>query len=795
MHSTVWHKIIADLWLHKGRTVLVVLAIAVGLFASGSVVNTYALLSQATGDGYLATNPASAILYTAEVDERLTNETAQLTSIADAEAIRDVNGQVATGTDGHVPLRLTVRQDYDNIRINKMVSKAGSWPPGDGEILIEQSSLSLLDAGIGDYLSVSTASGGQQRLRFAGVVHNPGLAPGWMEHIVYGYTNLDTLQSLGESPQFDQLAVTVTGDALDESHIRHTVDALRRSLEWKGHDIARIAIPTPGKHIHADQMNSFLYVQAAFGLLALLLSATLVVKLITSILTGQIREIGMMKAIGASSWQIAGIYSRLVLLLGLMASVLALPPALWAGRGYANFLAGMLNVELLDYSIPLLVVLLQVGVGMLIPLVAAIGPILKGSRNSVYRAINDYGIEESGFGSSRFDAFVTRISPGLSSGSPFLLSLRNSFRQKGRLTLTLLTLALSGAVFISALNIRISIKDAVATEFDTFKYDVDIRFNRQYPRQEIQRILADLPGVSRTEYWSIDSVYLGPGNRMESVPLLALPAETELVDLPLLQGRWLESDDTNAVVVNNRFLEEEESVALGEVITFTMDGKAIDWQVVGIVGSLLSPPIIYANYETYTDLAGQRNQSNYMKVQSPQHDMEYQSRLAERLERVLGSNGFETRSVRATSSVRQVAEDHILMAADFLATMSVLILIVGGLGLMTTMSISVLERTREIGVLRAIGASSRSVYHIILMEGLVIALFSWVVALLLSIPVSMLIGDLFAWTLFKIPLKFLIEPVGIVAWLAIAVVFALAASYLPARRATHLTTREVLSYV
>ena len=118
---------------------------------------------------------------------------------------------------------------------------------------------------------------------------------------------------------------------------------------------------------------------------------------------------------------------------------------------------------------------------------------------------------------------------------------------------------------------------------------------------------------------------------------------------------------------------------------------------------------------------------------------------------------------------RAVIEDHLLMVAGFLGIMAKLIIVVGGLGLASTMSIGVLERTREIGVLRAIGAPHRAIFSMIQVEGLVIAVLSWLAAIPLSIPMSVILAQAFARVMIPVPIKYVPELSGVLIWLAIVV--------------------------
>jgi putative ABC transport system permease protein len=126
--------------------------------------------------------------------------------------------------------------------------------------------------------------------------------------------------------------------------------------------------------------------------------------------------------------------------------------------------------------------------------------------------------------------------------------------------------------------------------------------------------------------------------------------------------------------------------------------------------------------------------------------------------------------------------------------MAVLLALVGGLGLMGTMSINVLERTREIGVLRAIGAPNRGVAQVFILEGITIGLLSWFMGSLLAIPVSKALNLAVGGRLMGVPLTYSYSIPGLWLWLVVVLLLSALASFIPARNASRMTVREVLAY-
>jgi putative ABC transport system permease protein len=130
---------------------------------------------------------------------------------------------------------------------------------------------------------------------------------------------------------------------------------------------------------------------------------------------------------------------------------------------------------------------------------------------------------------------------------------------------------------------------------------------------------------------------------------------------------------------------------------------------------------------------------------------------------------------------------------NILQVMTVLMAAVGSLGLSGTLSINVYERRREIGVMRAVGASSLDVALIFIGEGLLLGIASWVVA----VPLSYVGGKLFVDALgavFGLPFLYRYPMDGAMIWMGVIIVLSVVASWLPARRATQISVRESLAY-
>jgi putative ABC transport system permease protein len=796
-----WQKAIRDFWHESTRTALVVLAIAIGLSSFAAVLSAYAVLTRELNKGYLATNPASATLHTDAIDDALVSSVLANPNVSDAEARRVLWARIKTGPGEWRHLGIFVVKDYGNIRVGKFVPEQGAWPPATGEILIERDAFQVAHAKIGDTVTIRIGRGKEQTLHVTGRVHDVGLPQARMENCVYGYITLDTLARLDEQPYLDQLNILVTknvaGNRFDEQHIRSVAQDVKTLVENRGHIVHDVDIPQPGKHPHADLMGVLLLAMSSFGFFVLILSGILVVNLLMGMMASQVRQIGVMKAIGGTRRQVALIYFGQALLLGIAALCVALPLGILGGRALCRPLAVLLNFDITSFAVPLWVYLWAIAVGLTVPLLAAAYPVWKGSAISVREALADFGTSRNTFGAGMFDRMLAGIG---GRSRPLLLAIRNSFRRRTRLALTLLTLAAGGIFFMSAINVRASIIKTLDHWFASKKYDLTVAFGDAYPSDQIERALKNTPGVVRSESWFTSQGVLAPhpgGGQHgastlegERFSVMAVPSGTKMIRLDIVEGRDLRPGDVDAIVINTVLAAKSPEIKVGSTLSFRMGPELTSWRVVGIAREPFPPAVAYIP-QAFMDQRHPGMRTNALLALADTASM---NSVKDHLERSLEQEGVHILGSNAKADLRVGVDAHMLMIYVFLVVMSGIIVVVGGLGLATTMSLNVMERRREMGVIRAIGAGPSTVWLIIVTEGVAVGVLSWALAALAAWPVSKVVGDALVKLAFHSKLESLFQLQGLFIWLVVSVLFSAAASFLPARSASQITVREALAY-
>ncbi|HEX7830911.1 MAG TPA: FtsX-like permease family protein, partial [Thermoanaerobaculia bacterium] len=473
----------------------------------------------------------------------------------------------------------------------------------------------------------------------------------------------------------------------------------------------------------------------------------------------QLRHIGVMKATGASTRQLVAMSLVHVAILATLSLLIAMPVALSAGRAYARFAASMLNATLTSQNVPLWVLATQIAVGVMVPIIVALVPIVRTSRISIHEALSNDTTRA--FGTRAFDRVLARVRflP-----RTLLLSLRTAFQRRGRLLLTVATLAIGGAVFIAALNVSESWAQSIADDHNGRRYDLDVRLTERVDAQQLARVIASVPDVAHVESWL--------ETRQNDHALVGIELDSKLLALPLIEGRWLRAD--GEYVINQALAAK------------TPNGM----RIVGVVKELGSGATAYASRATVARLMNDVALTRNARVVTRSHSAE----TAQQVERALQRANLPVAHVQRLTDRRRSIEDHLVIIESAIFFAATLVVLVGALGLMSTLTLNVVSRTRELGVLSAIGATPRTIASHIVFEGVLTGVLSWCVAVVISMPATWLMDRATGRIFIKTPVEFLISPRALATWLALIVILGALTSFYPAWRATRIPVREALSY-
>lgn len=786
--NTKFKKALNDLRVNPGRTVLVIIALIIGLWGVGSLLVSANILQHDLKENYLRTSPPHVIL-TSKDFSRLDLAAFRNRPEIESAEFRDLSLQrVEVYPNDWIPIWLFGVEDFNNFDLARFYSEKGNKTPDPGTMLIERDGQRISNLALGSRARVRVGNRNLE-VPVTGIAFDPAQAPATQDHFIYAYVDKKTYADITGEPSNQRLIFRLK-DVKNKQEVKTATDRIIADFKAQGITVATSKIPKFNEHPHQWQLNTLLLLQGSIGFLAFMMGAVLVSQLMAAILSRQIRQIGVLKAVGASRRQIFQIYVTMLLILSLAAGVVAIPLAVSTGYAFAYFVASKINFQILTTSLPHSVYFALAAAALLLPLLLSLPAVLKGTRVSVYEALNDYGIKQE---TNKDQTKPARLP--LPRNVAF--ALRNTLRKKRRLAVTVAAMALGVAIFDTGFNVRQSLWGLLSETRDGMRYDVQVVLNNQISREAALRPFASLANVSRIETWNggrgeLQSQVVATDN---GVGIIALPYNTDLFNLRMEKGRWLRKSDRVEIVMNQQAVELYGYPKVGDGLTLQMAGKPVPVNLVGIVWEL-DKAKIYMDQEQYDAYANPNHLVNSLMFVAREKSYDKIMAMKNEIERDIAGSDLSVLYVMSQAERVQVIYDHLNIILTTIVFLALIVLVVSAIGMASATGINIMERTREIGVLRAIGATPKAIYGMFVSEGMIISVVSVLLGLLLSWPLSSLAAPFFGNLMLGdgASLRFAFSHAGFVITLVTTLVFGWLASRIPARKAIQVSTREALAY-
>lgn len=674
--------------------------------------------------------------------------------------------------------------DFNNQRVN-IVNLNSGQSPGAGELVSDSgnSRTGRLAGRRGATVQVEDNSGGLHAITISGTGATLEFSQLTTERAVL-YGPQSSVDAIAGAKGINSIDVRVHDPGNAEAvvvEVREWFARHRPEVAFTNLPEVRKAGTWPGEEVSSN-FSSLFYVG---GVLALLSAIALVSNTMTTMVAEQRREIAIMKAIGGRRRQVIGSFLRTALILAATGTVCGV----LIGIPFSNWVANFVGRQFLGVdtswglSIPVVVLSVVVGIGG--TTIAAIPALVRASRLSVLEGLSQGLSATTG---ARLDRLLRR--------APLLrtmqVGLRNVSRRKTRTLATVSQVGLAAGVALGFLALGTTVADVTANTWDTMHWDVTIYQRSNTPFDPgAGEILTRLAG--RESHPILFNNVEVNGEQYEA---WALPPDSTLYTPGIIEGRWLSTEDGVSrarVAVAGRAVAAKAGLKVGQLVTVGTARGPVAVTIVGIDSRLLNNgTVLWLPLATMQDIL-RRNDTNAWWLRSADRDHKAIDQLASRAEDALGAAGYPAGSrIHHVERAANLSSNRILVAV--LAVMGIPIVAIGLIGLANMMTMNVLERTREVGILRCIGARSRDISAIFRTEALVTAFLGWLIA----VPLGWLIG--WALTLIVVDLfDFGSVPYSYPAWyppvaLGGTILLALVVIIAPLRRASHLRPGDALRY-
>jgi putative ABC transport system permease protein len=789
VRSALLRKSITDLTRRKSRTFFTVATLtlavtSIGLFALPSLM-----------DRAMHTAVASDRLPDLTVYTRTFVPGAPLSRLSALPNVRAVDpssgysGQIYVGAR-RAPVWVRGIPAFSRQRV-EIVHLASGAPPGLGEVLVDgrDRAQGLLHAHAGDWLTVIGADGSTRSLRVSGTAENlDGGQQVVSNGVIVLYATLGTVASLSGGPGYDSVYVRLndTRPAAADSTLTAIDRTLAATPGFRGFSAlpdVRASGDWPGRSGYT-KLAKFFYI---ITVLALFAALVLIANTITTLVSEQTREIGIMKAIGGRRRQIAGVYVKTTLLLGAIGTVAGIV----LGLVIANLLTRYFGSHFYGVSAGIgadpIVILAAAAVGLLGPPLAALPAIRRATRVPVREALEASG---SAVGTENVSERLLRRVRFLPRAAQ--IGLRNVGRRRRRALSTALVISLAVGTLLALVGFGTGVANTSRASWHDHGEDFEIDPLGQPLGAAAEQLIRQTPGVAAVEPKFVTDVRLaGKDARIWAVQ------HATMFHHHVVPGRWFTAAEQASrahVAVVERDIARTTGTHLGDTIPVRMTSGVVRFRVIGIAsnqqenGTALYVPLTTMHALLPTMPA---DASDYW-VRTTSHDRAFIDRTTTRVEDALNANGYDVSAqIVYVMLANEIANDRTLVTS--VIVLGFLIIAIGMAGLANTLTMSVLERTREIGILRALGARARDIRRIFATETVVLAICGWLIA----IPVGALLDVFLIWTtrkLLHVEVPFTFPAWNVAVALVGTVLLALLITLVPIRRAVRFRPGEALRY-
>jgi len=787
--SAIVRKSLTDLTRRKGRAFFTVLTLALAV-ASVGIFAVPALMEQSM-DREVAANRLPDVTVSMRPLQLSTAELAALGRLPNVTAVEPRSlfaTRVWVGARRERAVVVGV-PDYARQRVDVVFVDSGA-APGAGAVLTDQNNSKAkgFDAGTGAVARLIAADGSEQSLRISGVGRNltNGEADVSNDWITF-YATPQTVAALSGETGYTSLGFRLRDNSRPaaERTVAAVRDELRATTTFTAFDdlpVVQEAGSYPGK----DSVDSMAGLLNVITLLALLSALVLVSSTMTTLIGEQTGEIAAMKAIGARRRDIRRLYLRTALLLGALGALAGAALGIILANALAGFFVSLLGVEA-GFGVSLPVVVASLVLGLVGPALAALPAIRRAVRLPLGEALQASGAAVGGQG--RLDALLRRVRFLPRSAQ---IGLRGLARRKRRSLATVVQISLAVATLLALLSIGAGVGQTTRGWFDDNHFDVWIQAVASKPLgDDAGRLIASTDGVRQAQPWLQNAVRL-EGRDVQAWGLPARP----LMNPRMTDGRWYTAAEVAGeakVAVLGPTIAKTTGKQIGDRIRVRTGSGPVTLRVVGISGNQANNgDAVFTPMTTLQSVLGSPGLVNSYWVTTTSDDHGVIDRTTTRLEDALAAHGNQVGSVVMYDAKEKQAAANATITST-ITVLGLLIVAISLVALINAITMAVLERTREIGMLRSVGARARDIRRIFATEGLAVALAGW----LLGVPLGYLLARALGWAAGEavgLNIAFMF-PLGYVAIALVGtVVLALVVMLAPLRRAVRFKPGEALRY-
>jgi putative ABC transport system permease protein len=731
--STLTRKAWGDLTRHRGRTLLVVFTLGIAI-ASLSFLAVPSLLNAA-----MNRQVRDSHLYDVGVSTNILDLTpAQLSALGHlpgVAAVSPVLGYATTVASAAGTQNVAIAGgDLASAPVNTVPLFTGRMP-GPGEVLADAGNGRAADFTVpnGGTIGVRAASGRLVRLRVSGTGLNLAATPGANGSTTpVFYASEATVESLAGVRGYNYLGFRLTDDTpAAQSRVITEVRAYLTAQAGLDPITALPAVRAPGQWPGQSAFNHIVALLYIITVLAFLSALFLISATMNTLIAEQASEIAILKALGGRRRQIAGITLRTAAMLGAAGSVAGTIIGIVIAYLLADYFAAKSIDVSFGFGISAPVVVASLVLGPALAVASSLPALRRALRRPVAETLAAAGT--TGFGAGWLDRLVARsgLLAGTGVPSSVRMGVRNALRKKRRSAATIAQVAVAAGLAISLLALGQSVTAVISQTIGHLHFSIGAgeagsHGARPFGSQALA-VAASTPGVTRAEPVETSSVQYN-GQTYVAWGLGTHP----LYSYRLSAGHWFTTADTatdaRAAItpaVLGPAVARVVGGRVGQILTLTMAAGPTRVRVIGIdTGQTNSGDTVYFPLPALERLDGGPGTADSMWLATASSGHAAIDRATSAVAARLAAAGYAvgTQEIYVTQAQITAADRSVLTIVELLGLVVVAIML---MGLVCSLSMGVIERTREVGILRCVGARARYIRRLFSAEAVVLAAAGW----------------------------------------------------------------------
>ncbi len=732
MAGTLIKKSFRDLSRRKTRSIFTILTITLGVMG----IALFAVTPLADREVLSTIQEERMHNIEIEVSDVVLNDT----NIADLNGLKNIDrmeprvehyARMYIGERRSWALFIGVK-DFTDQSVDKVILLSGEYPDDD-QVLTENmnSGNDVFNGGKGDDISIIDSSGRNRTLRISGTGKSLVSLGETTDGVAVFYANVKTVREIANISGYNSLKFTL--EKTDTNSMEGTTESIRSYLTNNTSVVAFGELPDyrpEGYYEGQETLEDYQTFLSIFTFLILFCSIFLISNTMNTTISEQKKEICQMKTIGGTNLQIFRSYLTTSFIMG---TIGALSGAV-LGTVVTYFVVDAIGEPFgfqPTFSIHLPTVLISIAVGVGIVLIASLPALIRATRIPILEGLGAHGISTR-YGLRSIEAVLMRIKflP-----STVQIGIRNANRKTGRSIATILQIALAVGVLLAVVSVGNSIFKAVEGNWEDQKWDLAVYIEYQpsdpMTPEKGNEIMGSIQGIDSIEPFIVTWGDIG-GSKGQIYGLVqdtsSLNYQGTLLDKG--EGRWWTKQEEIAkepVVVLGYALSRTTGAGLGDRVEIMTATGLFEFVVIGIDRTNWDDGLnIRVPITTIQDVLKVDDGVSGFYLKTSSDDRALIDRTSESIYR-----GFEKEGYNLEIGVHYILEEEDRSEnqdlLNIFTTISIIVVLISLIGLMSTLTMNILDRTREIGMLRCIGAGSRSIISVFGSEAVFISLAGWVI--------------------------------------------------------------------